>query len=162
MNKHVRTILLASLVGVSLLAGCSSGEQTENTAGDSTGNQTATENADTTAIPFSEVGVGIMTAKDDYKKFTFEEGTGTCLEMGYPKDMFYDSANVMMTEDGKYIENMTSVDFAGLIRFDDVPLNDGLAACKIQTTSKIDFANMTCSIDEVEVCTTTFKVFAHK
>ncbi len=113
-------------------------------------------------VPFSDVKNDIMDAKESWDFFTFETAKGTCMEQGFPTNMRYTSGNVMRTEDGTYLEDWTSVDFTGTIRFDDLPLSTGKAACVMKTISGEDFAKVTCSVDEKEVCTATFTVMAHR
>lgn len=117
------------------------------------------ENEYTGPVPFSKVGKGIMDATDDYDYFSFENGTGTCMAQNFPTDLVYGPGNYVNTLDGTYSEDLTMVDFLGRIRFDSLPLSTGSAACMIETSSSSDTASVSCSVDEVEVCTATFDVF---
>ncbi|MDQ6985127.1 MAG: hypothetical protein Q9M91_01085 [Candidatus Dojkabacteria bacterium] len=112
-------------------------------------------------VAFSEIGLGIMDAADVYAYFTFENGVGNCMDQGFPTDLVYDSENIVKTEDGSYSEDWTSVDFSGRIRFDALPLSTGDASCVIETSSVSDQADVTCSVEEVEVCTATFDIFGY-
>lgn len=113
-------------------------------------------------VPFSEVKKDIMTAKDTWDFFSFKDGKGTCLDQGFPINMIYTSANVMKTGDDAYIEDLTMVDFTGRIRFDGVKLTTGNAACEMKTITGEDAANLSCKVNDKEVCAATFKVFANK
>jgi len=57
---------------------------------------------------------------------------------------------------------MTMVDFMVTIKFYEMPLSIGKAACVINTTTGEDLASLTCSVDEQEVCTAIFKIMAYK
>lgn len=119
-----------------------------------------------TSVPFADIGDDIMDAKKNYSLFKFTEPEGTCMEMGFPENLVYKSTNMIMSEDEKYFDQGTSVDFTGMIRFRDVPLTDGNAKCSIKTTKGINTANLSCKITEgdkeTEVCTGSFKVIAEK
>lgn len=113
-------------------------------------------------VAFSAIGKGILDAKDSYSYFSFENGQGTCMEQGFPTNMIYDSENIVKTEDDTYMEDYTSVDFLGNIRFDTLPLSTGSADCLFETSLDSDVANLNCSVNEVSVCTATFDLFAHE
>ncbi len=114
------------------------------------------------SIPFSRIGKGILDAKEDFPTFKFENGTGTCMDQGFPNDMIYSSENIVMTEDGSYSEDYTAVDFLGNIRFDGLTLSSGSAACMFETSADSDNATVSCSVDEVEVCTASFQFNAYE
>jgi hypothetical protein len=168
LNKNVViavvVILLLALIGGAgyYLLTKEESEETEEQTEESTEDSDASEEEDTGPIPFSEVGEDIMDAKENYSKFTFENGEGTCLEQDFPLDLIYTSDNVIETEDGSYMEDWTSVDFMGNIRFDELPLSTGSASCRIETSTTSDTASVTCEVDEVEVCTAVFDLFAYE
>lgn len=112
-------------------------------------------------ISFSKIGIGIMDAKEKYSYFSFENGSGTCMEQGFPTNMIYTSENIVKTADNTYIEDYTSVDFMGYISFDSVPLSTGSASCLFETSLDSDIAKVDCRVDEVSVCTATFDLFGH-
>ncbi len=118
------------------------------------------------SVPFADLQDDIMDAKENYKLFRFTEPEGTCMEMGFPENLVYKSTNMIMTEDEKYFDQGTSVDFTGMIRFRDVPLTEGKANCSIKTTTGINTANLSCKMaegdTETEICTGSFKVIAEK
>ncbi len=175
MRKNILALFLILTLGTLTLSGCefsfSTGDDEETPAEETEEN---TENSDDSEeeseeeseemsgpMPFSELGMGIMDAKDDYK-ITFENGEGDCLDQGFPTDLVYGPGNVVKTEDGSYTEDWTSVDFTGTIRFDEVALDSGSAACAATTSSEAGTADITCSVDEEEVCSVTFELFAQK
>jgi len=157
------TALLALMLLVFTLGACTGG--TTDDAADTTGETTTEEVAEevveeTGPIVFADVGKGIMDAKEDFDHFTFEEWEGTCVDQEFPTNIIYTSANMIKTVDEEYVEDLTSVDFTGRIRFDEVPLTSGAAECTIKTTSGVTKAELTCSVEEEEVCTATMKVYA--
>ncbi len=166
MKKYIVAIVililiaLAGLFSYKLLTKEKDEKETENNKVQS--EETNQSEDDNGPIPFSKVGKNIMDAKDDYDHFTFENGEGTCLDQGFPTDLIYTSKNVIKTKDDSYIENWTMVDFMGVIRFDELPLLTGSASCKIETHTNQDRADLTCTVDNVEVCTASFDVFAYK
>ena len=112
-------------------------------------------------VAFAEVGLGLMDAADVYDLFTFEEGEGTCLDQGFPTNLTYTSDNVVKTADEEYVEDMTMIDFMGNLRFDEVPLEGGPAACKITATRGVTKVQLSCTDEaEEEVCTGTFNMIA--
>lgn len=113
-------------------------------------------------IAFSKIGKGIMDAKEIYSYFSFENGAGTCMDQGFPTNMIYTSENIAKTSDDKYIEDYTAVDFLGNVRFDNLPLTTGAAACVFETSLDSDVAKLDCTVNEVSVCTATFDLFGHK
>ncbi|MFC1616575.1 hypothetical protein ACFL21_05510, partial [Patescibacteria group bacterium] len=161
--KFLSLMLAIALSGL-ILAGC--GQDKKEDADDTTTDgdtveEDAADEEPSGPVAFSEVGSGIMDAADTYAKFTFEDGKGDCYDQGFPTDLYYDSDNVVLTEDGSYQEDMTMIDFTGRITFDEVPLTDGKAECEISTSSGVDNATFNCKIDDAEVCTGNFKVYAH-
>lgn len=136
-------------------------------ASDNTAKETETPVANTVEeskgpVPFADIDMDVMDAYSTYK-ISFTQGEGTCMEQGFPVNLVYGPKNnIIKTEDEKYVEDMTAVDFTGTIRFDQVPLSTGGAACVMKTVQGINTANMTCSVEEKEVCTATFKLTAEK
>lgn len=114
---------------------------------------------ETGPVPFSEIGEGIMDAKENFSYFTFENGEGSCMAQGFPTDLIYDSSNMIKTLDESYADEWTSVDFLGNIRFNNLPLSTGKAVCQFETSSESDSASVSCSVDEVDVCSATFEIF---
>ena len=157
-------------MGMMVFAGCDTpAEGEKETAADNTPKAEVTEPVveEVLSVPFADVEKDIMSAKKEYKLFRFMEPEGTCMEMDFPENLIYKSTNRIMTEDESYFDQMTSVDFTGLIRFKAVPLaNDVVANCTIKTTSGINTANLVCKTgegeEETEVCTGTYKVVAEK
>lgn len=113
-------------------------------------------------IAFSEIGKGIMDAREDFQYFTFENGAGTCMDQNFPKDLIYGPDNYISTMDGTYGYDYTGVDFLGNISFGNLPLSTGSAYCVMSTSSDSNIASVTCSVDDVEVCTADFDLFGIK
>jgi hypothetical protein len=155
-------LLIAGALGYYLVTKDNTTDETTEQTEESTEDSVTDTEENTGPIPFSEVGINIMDAKEEYSKFTFVNGEGTCLDQGFPLDLIYTSENVIKTEDGSYAEDMTMVDFMGYIRFDELPLSTGSASCTIETSSSSDTADVTCEVDEEEVCTAVFDLFAYK
>lgn len=168
MRKMILTVF--AVMAMMVFAGCDTPADGEKAPVNDSGKQTeVTEPVveEALSIPFAEVENDIMSAKKDYKLFRFTEPEGTCMEMDFPENLIYKSTNRIMTEDESYFDQMTSVDFTGLIRFKQVPLADDVVAhCTIKTTRGINTANLVCKTgegeEETEVCTGTFKVVAEK
>ena len=165
-NIPMLATLLCSLI---VLAACADGVPSTTVTTDNangTGNTVVVAENNNELIPFADVNIGIMDATDHYKLFKFMEGEGTCMEMGFPTNLVYAAPNMIKTEDEKYFEDMTSVDFSGRIRFNELPLSVGNVACEVKTTRGITTAQVTCSTGEgeeqVEVCTASFKLYAVK
>jgi hypothetical protein len=156
-------VIGAFLIGAYFLLTNASSDEDKNTD-DTEETNSKSSNEDEVAegpVPFSEVNKGIMDAADDYEYFSFVNMQGTCLDQGFPANLIYDSANVVKTEDGSYVENLTAVDFLGQISFDELPLSTGSASCIIGTSAGVDNANVKCSVNGAEVCAATFEVLAH-
>lgn len=169
MNKILMGLLALGLIALVGVGGYFLFIKDDESADDNDSEQT-TDSEETTEeeaeeptgpIPFSQVGINIMDA-DEYSYFTFVNGGGTCMDQNFPLDMIYTSENVMKTQDGSYAEDMTAVDFMGNIRFDGLPLSTGSASCTMETSTNSDEATVTCKVDEAEVCTAMFDVFAYK
>ncbi|MFC1810717.1 hypothetical protein ACFLZH_04410 [Patescibacteria group bacterium] len=163
MKKAFITIF--AICGLIVFAGCADSEVPA--AGDDTDTTPVVEEEPTYPegpVAFAEVGLGLMDAADVYDLFTFEEGEGTCLDQGFPTNLTYTSDNVVKTADEEYVEDMTMIDFMGNLRFDEVPLEDGPAACKITATRGVTKVQLSCTRGEddaeEEVCTGTFKMIA--
>lgn len=178
MNKNL--VLVVALVAVVALAGGGIFLATRNNQNSESSNTNNSENStqreedsmaqveeveeeemveETGPVPFSEIGEGILDAKENFSYFTFENGEGTCMAQGFPTDFIYDSENIAKTLDGSYADEWTAVDFLGNIRFSGLPLSTGSADCMIETSSASDMADVSCSVDEVEVCTASFEIF---
>ncbi len=168
MKKMILTVFV--VMAMMVFAGCDTpAEVGKETATDNTPKVEVSEPVveEVSSLPFADVEKDIMSAAKEYKLFRFTEPEGTCMEMDFPENLIYKSTNRIMTEDESYFDQMTMVDFTGLIRFKEVPLtNDVVAHCTIKTTSGINMANLVCKTGEgeaeTEVCTGTFKVVAEK
>lgn len=112
------------------------------------------------SVPFADINTNIMDAYKTYK-ISFTQGEGTCMDQGFPTNLVYGPKNnIIKTEDEKYVEDMTAVDFTGKIRFDRLTLSTGSAACVMKTVKGINTAVVTCSVAKKEVCTASFKLTA--
>jgi hypothetical protein len=100
-----------------------------------------------------------MDAREDFKYFAFENGAGTCMDQGFPTDLTYGPDNYISTMDGTYGEDYTGVDFMGNISFGGLLLSTGSAYCVMSTSSDSDTSSVSCSVDDVEVCTADFDLF---
>ena len=157
--------LMIGLVVVNLMIFSGCGEA-ENVANESENKAEEIAAEKTGPVPFADINMDVMDAYAEYK-ISFTKGEGNCMDQGFPTNLVYGpKINVIKTEDEKYVEDMTAVDFTGTIRFDQVPLSTGSAACVVKTTVGISTANLTCSVKEGEVsnevCTATFKLTAEK
>lgn len=172
MKKHSLSPFGLAACMLVFLSACSAPETPiSSTTPQNSTEETTTPVEETTSGPvaFADVDMGLMDAGDEYSLFTFEEGAGTCLDMGFPTDLVWDSKNnVVKTKDESYVEDWTSIDFAGNLRFDEVSLGDKSVACVIKATSGVTTANLTCSeesededVEDIEVCTGTLKVYAN-
>lgn len=163
MNKKILSAI--AICGIVFFVGCTG----ETAPADDTDTPTDTPVVEEETYPegpvaFAEVGLGLMDAADVYDLFTFEEGEGTCLDQGFPTNLTYTSDNIVKTADEEYVEDMTMIDFMGNLRFDEVPLTGGPAACKITATRGVTKVQLSCSMGEddaeKEVCTATFNMIA--
>lgn len=162
---------LFAIFAVMLMAGCGSSGETDNigeVAETKTEEVAEPKEEEKTLVAFADLNDDIMDAKENYSLFRFTEPEGTCMEMGFPENLVYKSTNMIMTEDEKYFDEWTAVDFTGMIRFKNVPMAEGVTAnCSIKTTTGINTANLVCTSavegeEEKELCTGTFKVMAEK
>lgn len=170
MKKIFFAVLAA--VSVLLLAACAGGvapADTTKAPGTTVSTQEAVAPApevSTGPIAFADVGMDIMDAMDTYKIFRFTQGEGTCMEQGFPTNLVYAAPNMIKTEDEKYFENMTAVDFTGRISFNELPLSSGSAACEVKTATGVTTAQVTCYVGEgdakKEVCKASFKLYGEK
>ena len=169
----MKRLFFAALAAVSLmlLAACAGGATPSGTTtapGTPAVTQEAAPAPEVKAGPiaFADVGTDIMDAMDTYKIFRFTLGEGTCMEQGFPTNLVYAAPNMIKTEDEKYFENMTSVDFTGRISFNELPLSTGSAACEVKTAIGVTTAQVTCFVGEgdakKEVCTASFKLYGEK
>lgn len=149
------------IVGVLIFSNQNTNDTNNNNNQPTPTTETTVVEEESGPIAFSKVGKNIMDANKEYK-FTFENGEGSCMNQNFPTDLVYGPGNVVKTEDGKYTEDMTSADFMGNVRFDEVPLSTGSASCLIKTSTQKDTADLSCSVNDKEVCTATFDLFAHK
>lgn len=118
------------------------------------------ETVDNSPVAFSKIGKGILDATEDFSYFTFENGTGSCMDQGFPTDLVYDSENIVKAMNGAYMDDATtSVDFLGNIGFRGLPLTSGSAYCIASTSTTSDKAEVRCLVNEVEVCTASFDFF---
>ena len=155
----------AMLMSALLLSACAGGETTTKPAETGT-TKTPVVEEKAGPIAFADVGTDIMDAMDTYKLFRFTQGEGTCMEKGFPTNLVYAAPNMIKTEDEKYFENMTAVDFTGRISFNELPLGDKLVACEVKTAIGVTTAQVTCYTGEgdakVEECTASFKLYGEK
>jgi hypothetical protein len=102
----------------------------------------------------------------EYKLIRFSELEGTCADAGFPTNLVYKTTNMIMTEDEKFVDQWTSVDFTGRISFNNLPLNTGNASCSIKTVKSVNTAQISCSMKEgeesKEVCTGSVKLSVEK
>lgn len=159
-------LLAMMFLSALILTACAGTEGEVNKPATAGGEKVAEVKEEIKPIPFAEVGNDIMDATKDYKLFRFLEGEGTCMEQGFPTNLVYASPNMIKTEDEKYVEDMTAVDFTGRISFNELPLGDTKVACDIKTIKGITTAQMTCYTgtgdEKKEQCTASFKVYAEK
>lgn len=159
-------IAISMVLSVLLLAACASGETPSGTTGATQEPAAKAPEVKAGPVAFADVGKDIMDAMDEYKLFRFTEGEGTCMEQGFPTNLVYAAPNMIKTEDEKYFENMTSVDFTGRISFNELPLTTGSAACEVKTATGITTAQVTCFNGEgdakKEVCKASFKLYGEK
>jgi hypothetical protein len=159
-----RTILTGlTIMSIIMLSGCGASDN----AIKETENKTATKveekvEAPKGPVPFADINTDVMDAYSTYK-ISFTQGEGTCMDQGFPTNLVYGPKNnIIKTEDEKYVEDMTAVDFTGTIRFDQLTLSTGSASCVMKTVKGINTANVTCSVAEKEVCIASFKLTAEK
>ena len=131
---------------------------------------------DPSAIPFSQVGASVFYSRvghtedgsQGFSKFTFENGSGTCFDMGL-KDfslMFDPKLNYFALEsnDGSYVDPLTALFDTGEVTFANFPLSSGPAdECIIYTEVWQDKTNVICEdVDKNEICKATYDLFAIK
>jgi len=167
----MKKTLVLGLVAVSLFIASGCGATDEKSTTNST---TPSENTTTptvtspVSVPFADLNMDLMSANDTktYKLYRFKEMEGSCVDQGFPTNMIYKSTNMVMTEDEKYADDWTSLDFAGNLRFKNVPLTGGPASCHLKTTKGLTTANLSCSVKEgetdKEICTGSVKLYAEK
>jgi hypothetical protein len=159
-------IVAIMVFSIAALSACSSGETAKNITSENKNSTTEVVPATTGPVAFADVKMGIMDATKDYKLFRFLKGEGTCLEQGFPTNLVYAAPNMIKTEDEKYVEDMTMVDFTGRISFNKLPLKSGKVACSIKTVQGVTTAQLVCTTGEgdakKEVCTGSFKVYGEK
>ncbi len=153
------------ILPVLFLGACAGGEsKTSETEANKA--PVAEEKVENKPIAFADVGMDIMDAMNTYKLFRFTEGEGSCMEKGFPTNLVYAAPNMIKTEDEKYFENMTAVDFTGRISFNELPLGDKKVACEVKTAIGVTTAQVTCYTGEgdakVEECTASFKLYGEK
>jgi len=171
MNKKITSILLSSML---LLAACGGGTGGAGvTTGTDSGTNPENESIDTDMVPLSQVERNIMDASYDaknpegYKVFAFKEGTGTCVDDGMMSEFSYKYSDdygyhTVVDADGKLIGGAL-VTFTGFFKLSQpVILESGSVDCEASETFGKDEVVFTCKEDDVEVCTSTFKVFAGK
>jgi len=152
------------IINILMISGCGSQDEQKNAEGNNTVTTKTVEK--TGPVPFADINTDVMDAYESYK-ISFTQGEGTCMDQGFPTNLVYGPKNnIIKTEDEKYVEDMTAVDFTGTIRFNQLPLSTGSASCVMKTVKGINTANLTCSVTEAEVekevCTSTFKLTAEK
>ncbi len=160
----VLTILIAS--GCEVVVETNGSEENENT--ETNTEETNTEETEGASVPFADLNMDLMSINDtkEYKLVRFSDLEGTCLDAGFPTNLVYKTTNMIMTEDEKYVDQWTSVDFTGRLSFSNVPLTAAPASCKILTVKGVNTAQVSCSVKEAdadkEVCTGSVKLSVEK
>lgn len=175
MQKRFALFVTALMAVVLVGAGCSTTETTDTTT-----NETAEVTEETTEVveevtgpvAFSEVGESMLSSKFDsdtpegYTSYDFTEGTGTCVDQGLTEFSYLQDEELgyfVVTADVlEYQEDLAGLSFMGHLNFDEVPLGDQSAKCQAKSETGNDEATLTCTVDEVEVCTGTYMVYANK
>ena len=160
MNKHTPLFISLLIISGLTLAACGQTPAPVTQEDKSTKVETPVV---PTKTPFAEVGKGIMDAKEDFKYFAFEEGTGDCLDKeNFPTNLIYTKDNMIKTSDNNFGDDYTSVTAGGYINFKGIPLKSGKAACEVKALRSTGKGEVTCSIDEKPICTAIFTLFGYK
>lgn len=164
----MRKIFLPSLVAVLALAGCSGG--TTDEASDTTQNadqvdvQADVEEMPSGPVAYSEVDMGFLDAMDVYSEFTFESGSGDCVDQGFFSEFKFvevpEGGFVVRDADETYEDDFAVASAFGTLGFDEVPIGDQVADCVADIPYQEDISTVTCTVDDVEICTADFNLVA--
>lgn len=168
-----------SILSALLFVACSSDKDVNDETDTSTTDETVMdETVSSEPIAFSEVDANILDVMydkdsntDGYMAFNFEEGTGTCVDMGFPASFSYKYDEdlgypVVENEDGSMRDELVGMSISGeLIYLDKGFVLEGVDegySCSAKTSRGSDTAEFSCTLDEAPVCTATFNVFGVK
>ncbi|MDX9971076.1 MAG: hypothetical protein RBS56_04200 [Candidatus Gracilibacteria bacterium] len=167
----MKKIIAGSVLVLTLIVASGCGAIVVTTGTDENTN-TETNNEETNTEPssvaYADLNMDLMSINDtkEYKLVRFSDLDGTCLEAGFPTNLVYKTTNMIMTEDEKYVDQWTSLDFTGKLSFSNVPLTAGPASCKIATVKGVNTAQISCSVKEgeenKEICTGSVKLTVEK
>lgn len=170
------TLALAALL---VLAPACSSETAEDTSVETetptVEESTTEESSEMTTIPFEEAGVDMLSGSystyyedqaDGYKSFEFRNLEGTCAEQGLTDFAYMYDENlkyfVVESLDGEYRDTMVGMTAVRLTLMDKVELTGGEAKCEVEYQAGNNKADVTCMMEEVEVCTAEAEITATK
>lgn len=181
----MKKLIVVSMVSSLFLAAC--GAETEDVSlTDDVGEQVVSEDASNKLVPFSEVNMNMLSASkpskdsdEGYEQFHFLEGTGLCVDKGFPAEFAYKfdydlGYKIFESLDGSLRDEWVGMGANGVLNLIDkgVVLDgvEGEVSCSVKSTTGEDDATFKCEVvkavdgEEVreDVCEAAYKVYALK
>ena len=119
----------------------------------------------TEPMAFGDVGESFTTTiydetdnPDGYKNFTFQEGSGDCIDKGLPAEIVYTSDNIVKTPDESYVNDWVSLNFMnGKFSF-TYNFDEGDADCAYNPVKGVSTVEAVCEKDDADFCTASYQL----
>lgn len=178
MKKSILSLLVLTLFASVALTACGSEkeemEENQNTNEESADSENMEdeeemeEEEDSEPVPFSDVDRGIWSSMydedsnpDGFQTVELLEGTGSCIDdEGLFTEIVYTDTNLITTPDESFVDRMVRAS-ASSIKFKPT-LTSGEATCSIVSSGGVTTVDVSCEIEEEEVCTAQFKAYGNK
>ena len=123
------------------------------------------EVVDAGPVAFGDLGEGFTSSMydetdnpDGYKNYTFKDGSGDCVDMGFPAEFIYTSDNIVKTADESYVNDWITLNhMKGSISF-SYEFDEGDATCKFDPTTSVTTVEAVCEKDDADYCTGSYQL----